>query len=142
MLIKQVSLFIENKPGALNAACQVLKENDINIRTLSLADTQQFGILRMLVKEHDKAREVLEKAGFIVKMTDVLALPVSDHPGGLAELLRILDAKKLSVEYMYAFPFGRLDRAVMVFRFEDAEAAQAALEAAGISPLSDFELFA
>lgn len=141
MLIKQLSLFIENKPGSLNAICQVLKDNDINIRTLSLADTQQFGILRLLVKEHDKAQEALEKAGFLVKVTDVLALPVSDHPGGLAELLRIFDARKISVEYMYAFTFGKQDRAVMVFRFEHPEEALAALQDAGICAVSEFELF-
>ena len=71
--------------------CKVLQENDINIRTLSLADTEQFGILRLLVKEWEKARDVLTEAGFIVKVTDVIALPVEDHPGGLAELLKIVD---------------------------------------------------
>lgn len=142
MLIKQLSLFVENKPGSLNAICQVLKQNHISIRTLSLADTQQFGILRLLVKEHDKAKEALEKAGFLVKSTDVLALPVCDRPGGLADILDILDRSHLSVEYMYAFTFGRSECAVMVFRFEDPEKAYAALTAAGISPVGEFELFA
>ncbi len=143
MLITQLSLFVENKPGSLNAICQVLKKNHINIRTLSLADTQQFGILRLLVKEHAKAKQVLEEAGFIVKATDVLALPVSDHPGGLADILDVLDRNRLSVEYMYAFTFGRGDNnAVMVFRFEHPEAACKALSDAGICPVSEFELFA
>ena len=82
MMIKQLSLFVENRPGALSAVCQVLKNNRINIRTLSLADTQQFGILRLLVKEYEKAKEALEAAGLVVKVTDVLALTVPDHPGG------------------------------------------------------------
>ena len=103
MLIKQLSLFIENKPGSLYPICKVLQKNNINIRTLSLADTEQFGILRLLVKEWEKARDVLTEAGFIVKVTDVIALPVEDHPGGLAELLKIVDKYNISVEYMYAF---------------------------------------
>ena len=142
MLIKQLSLFVENRPGSLNAVCQVLVKNNINIRTLSLADTQQFGILRLLVKDHEKARVALEQAGFIVKSTDVLALPVADRPGGLAEILDALDRNRLSVEYMYAFTFGRDDKAVMVFRFEEPEKALAALKQAGIGAVSELELFA
>ncbi len=141
-LIKQLSLFVENKPGSLNAVCQVLKDHQINIRTLSLADTQQFGILRLLVKEHEKARAALEAAGFIVKSTDVLALPVSDRPGGLADILDVLDRNQMSVEYMYAFTFGRSESAVMVFRFEEPERALKALTDAGVPAVSEFELFA
>lgn len=141
MLIKQLSLFVENKPGSLNAVCQVLKQNELSIRTLSLADTQQFGILRLLVKEYEKARDVLEKAGFLVKVTDVLALPVSDRPGGLADILDILDRHQLSVEYMYAFTFGREGEAVIVFRFENPEVALKALAEAGVCAVCDFELF-
>ncbi len=140
MKIYQLSLFIENKPGALNAVCQILKQNDINICTLSLADTQQFGILRLLVKDCEKARVALEKAGFIVKMTEVLALPVADHPGGLAELLSVIDAAGLSVEYMYAFTFGHQDYAIMVFRFEDPDRALAVLEKAHVDVLSAVDL--
>ncbi len=141
-LIKQLSLFVENKPGSLNAVCQVLKDHQINIRTLSLADTQQFGILRLLVKEHEKARAALEAAGFIVKSTDVLALPVSDRPGGLADILDVLDRNQMSVEYMYAFTFGRSESAVMVFRFEEPERALKVLTDVGVPAVSEFELFA
>ena len=142
MPIKQLSLFVENKPGSLNAVCQVLKDHQINIRTLSLADTQQFGILRLLVKEHEKARAALEAAGFIVKSTDVLALPVSDRPGGLADILNVLDRNQMSVEYMYAFTFGRSESAVMVFRFEEPEKALQVLTEAGVPAVSEIELFA
>ena len=90
MPIKQLSLFVENRPGSLNAVCQVLKKHNLSIRTLSLADTQQFGILRLLVREHEEARRVLEEAGFVVKITDVLALTVPDCPGGLADILTML----------------------------------------------------
>ena len=121
-LLKQLSIFIENKPGTIRAVCEVLRDNQINIRTLSLADTQQFGILRFLVNDPEKAREVL-------------ALPVADHPGGLAEILDVIDRNNLNVEYMYAFTFGREDNAVMVFRFADPSAALQALTAAGIKPV-------
>ena len=101
MKITQLSLFVENRPGALNDVCSTLKENNINISTLSLADTQAFGILRLLVKEHERAKTVLEQAGFVVKTTEVLAIPVKNAPGGLAQLLDTL--KDCQVEYMYAF---------------------------------------
>ena len=141
MMIKQLSLFVENRPGALSAVCQVLKNNRINIRTLSLADTQQFGILRLLVREWEAARDALEKAGFIVKVTDVLALPVADRPGGLADLLAVLDRHQLSVEYMYAFTFGHQDTAVMVFRFENPAQTLEILKAEKVDVIEAVELF-
>lgn len=141
MLIKQLSLFIENKPGSLYPICKVLQDNNINIRTLSLADTEQFGILRLLVKEWEKARDVLTAAGFIVKVTDVIALPVEDHPGGLAELLKVVDKHNISVEYMYAFTFGHENTAVMVFRFDDPEATLKCFTDENIEAIKSFELF-
>ena len=141
MLIKQLSLFVENKPGSLFPICKVLKDNDISIRTLSLADTEQFGILRLLVKEWEKARDVLTAAGFIVKVTDVIALPVVDRPGGLAELLEIVDKHNISVEYMYAFTFGHEQTAVMVFRFENPEATLQYFHEEKIDAIKAFDLF-
>ena len=134
-LLKQLSIFIENKPGTIRSVCEVLRDNQINIRTLSLADTQQFGILRFLVSEPERAMKVLAAAGFTAKETDVLALPVADRPGGLAEILTVIDSNHLNVEYMYAFTFGRENNAVMVFRFADPAAALQALTAAGIKPV-------
>ena len=141
MPIKQLSLFVENRPGSLSAVCKVLKDNNLSIRTLSLADTQQFGILRLLLAEHEQAREALEKAGFIVKVTDVLALEVPDRPGGLADILAILDRHQLSVEYMYAFTFGMDDKAVIVFRFEDPLLAIELLKDEPIKLVKASELF-
>ena len=106
MPIQQLSLFVENRPGSLSAVCKVLKENNLSIRTLSLADTQQFGILRLLLKEYEQAKVALEKAGFVVKVTEVLALEVPDCPGGLADILEILDKHNLSVEYMMRSFYG------------------------------------
>ena len=140
-LLKQLSIFIENKPGTIRAVCEVLRDNQINIRTLSLADTQQFGILRFLVNDPEKAREVLASAGFTAKETEVLALPVADHPGGLAEILDVIDRNNLNVEYMYAFTFGREDNAVMVFRFADPDKAVAALKEAHSDIIREAELY-
>ena len=141
MPIQQLSLFVENRPGSLSAVCKVLKENNLSIRTLSLADTQQFGILRLLLKEHEQAKAALEKAGFIVKETEVLALEVPDCPGGLADILAILDRHELSVEYMYAFTFGMDDKAVIVLRLENTAHAVEELKDEPIKLVKASELF-
>lgn len=139
MKIIQLSLFVENRPGTLNDVCRTLKENNINISTLSLADTKYFGILRLLVKEHEKAKKILEAAGFVVKTTEVLAIPVANCPGGLAQLLDTL--KDCQVEYMYAFASELNDKAVMVFRFADPDKAVATLKAAHSDIIQEAELF-
>ena len=139
MKITQLSLFVENRPGALNDVCSTLKENNINISTLSLADTQAFGILRLLVKEHERAKTVLEQAGFVVKTTEVLAIPVKNAPGGLAQLLDTL--KDCQVEYMYAFASEVHNNAVMVFRFADPDKALEALKAAHSDIIREAELY-
>ncbi len=141
MRIKQLSLFIENKPGTLNKVCQVLKENDINISTLSLADTEQFGIMRLLIHDWENAKMVLEDAGFVVNVTEVLALPVEDHPGGLAYLLEILNDNRINIEYMYAFSYGKGDKAIMVFRFEDSEKAIEVLAGKNVDTIKPIDLF-
>ena len=139
MKITQLSLFVENRPGALKDICNILKENNINISTLSLADTQNFGILRLLVKEYEKAKTVLEAAGFVVKTTEVLAIPVPNCPGGLAQLLDSL--QDCQVEYMYAFASEMHKNAVMVFRFADPDKALAALKASHGEIIREAELF-
>ena len=121
--INQLSLFVENRPGALSEVCRVLKNASINIHALSLADTQQFGILRLLVSDPNAGKDVLQNAGFVVKKNKVLAISVPDCAGGLSAVLETIDKYKLSVEYMYAFTFGRAERAVIVFRFGDQEEA-------------------
>ncbi|MBN1478119.1 amino acid-binding protein [Candidatus Sumerlaeota bacterium] len=141
MKIQQISVFIENRPGHLAAQIRALAEAGINIVTLSLADTEQFGILRLIVRDWEKAKGVLEAAGRVVKTTEVLAIEVEDRPGGLAELLEVIDAGGINVEYMYAFTYGFKGRAVMIFRFEDPDAAIAALQAKGIGVLDAVDLF-
>lgn len=132
---RQLSLFLQNEAGSLNKACQVLAQNNINIITLSLADTREYGILRLLVQDQSKAQELLTQAGFVVKDTPVLVVPVSDQPGGLAAILAALDKENLNVLYMYAFPSGKDGKALMVFRFEEPEKALTVLENAGFATL-------
>ena len=141
MRIPQLSLFIENKPGHLTFPCKLLSEAGINVVTLSLADTKQFGILRLIVREWQRAREVLEAAGLAVSVTEVLAVEVLDQPGGLVELLSIFERAEINVEYMYAFTARLGDRAVMVFRFTDLDAAITALTRAGVNPVSPINIY-
>jgi len=141
MRIPQLSVFLENKPGHLITPCRLLAEAGISIVTLSLADTQQFGILRLIVREWQRAREVLEAAGLAVAVTEVLAVEVLDKPGGLAELLGLFGQAEINVEYMYAFTARLGNRAVLVFRFDDLDAAISALTRAGINPVSPIMLY-
>jgi len=141
MRIPQLSLFIDNKPGHLMVPCRLLAEAGINIVTLSLADTKQFGILRLIVREWQRAREVLEAAGLAVAVTEVLAIEVADRPGGLVELLGTFEKAGINVEYMYAFTARLGNRAVLVFRFDDLDAAISALTRAGINPVSPIHLY-
>ena len=141
MKIQQVSVFLENRPGQLRTACDVIAKAGINMVTLSLADTAQFGILRLIVQDWQKAKTVLEKAGYVVKITEVLALEVADQPGGLSRILELVDKAKLNIEYMYAFTEKRGDRAMLVFRFANPDAALVALQAGGINPVNMVELF-
>lgn len=141
MKIKQLSLFLENKPGHLKTVCRALADADVNILTLSLADTQQFGILRLIVPDWQSAKQVLEAAGAVVNVTDVVATEVEDKPGGLADILAIIDDAGLNIEYMYAFTFRRNDRAVLVFRFDDPDAAAEVLQGKGINVIGEVELF-
>ncbi len=141
MKIQQISLFLENKPGHLNAICRTLANNSINIVTLSLADTQQFGIVRLIVENWEKAKEVLEKAGHVVNVREVVAATVTDKPGGMAELLDTIGKAGVNIEYMYAFTFRHGAEAVLIFRFDDPDKAIAALQNAGRNVLDSITLF-
>jgi hypothetical protein len=142
MKLHQLSLFLENKPGQLKMACELLARAGINILTLSLADTKQFGILRLIVRDDARAQQVLAKAGFVAKVTEVLAIEVADRPGGLAEILAAIEGAGLNVEYMYAFTFGSAGKATMIFRFDDPDAAITKLKAKGVNFVDGVELFA
>lgn len=140
MKIKQLSLFLENRPGQLRTPCRVLAEAGVNILTLALADTQQFGILRLIVDDWEKAHKLLEEAGCVVKVTEVVAVEVEDRPGGLDSILAALEESAISVEYMYAFTYGRTDKAVLIFRFEDLDTAIAHLQGKGVNVIRSTNL--
>jgi hypothetical protein len=131
MKLQQLSLFLENRPGRLDAPLEAIAAEGINILSLSLADTAQFGILRLIVREWDKAKEILEQAGWVVNLTEVVAVDVPDRPGGLAKVLKLLDAADLNIEYMYAFSLRRDGKAIMIFRFENPDRAVDVLLANG-----------
>ena len=116
MKINQISLFAENKPGHISAPARLLAQEGIDIRALFLADSQHFGIVRMIVSNWQKAAALFEAHGFVVKVTEVLAVEVPDHPGGLADVLGALDGSGINIEYMYAFPYPRGDQAILIFR--------------------------
>ena len=140
MKLNQLSVFLENKPGRLSHPCKALAEAGINISTLSLADTQQFGIMRLILRDWEKALDVLKAAGCVVKVTEVVAVEVPDRPGGLQGILEAVEAEGVNIEYMYAFTFRSGDKAVLVFRFDEPDQAIAALQAKGVSVLDSVEL--
>ena len=140
MKIHQLSVFVENSPGHLRAPCQALADAGINLMTLSLADTEHYGILRLIIRDWQRAKAVLEAAGFSVNVSEVVAVEVSDRPGGLAEVLKAIEQAEINVEYMYAFAEKRDDKAVLVFRFENADAAVQALRSCEVPVIDDIEL--
>jgi hypothetical protein len=140
MKLKQLSVFLENKPGRLREACGILAENNINLITLSLADTEQFGILRLIVSDSETAKTVLQENGFVAKITEVIAVEVKDEPGGLNDILKVEEEAGISVEYMYAFTIKSGENAVMIFRFDDMDKAIDALQKSGFNVLASAEI--
>jgi hypothetical protein len=141
MIVKQVSVFLENRAGRLAEVTGILADQNINIRALSLADSVDFGILRLIVDDVERAKPILKEQGLTVRETDVVAVEVPDRPGGLAHLLRLLQGEQLNVEYMYAFVKAPSQSAVMIFRFHDLEKALEVLQRKGIRTLPGDELY-
>jgi hypothetical protein len=141
MKIHQLSLFLENKPSQLTEPCRLLATAGVDIRTLTLADTEQFGILRLIVSDWEYGARLLEQAGYVVNVTEVVAVEVPDRPGGLAEVLAVFDGTDTNIEYMYAFTFGRGDTAVLIFRFNNPDAAIEQLQFAGINVVGSAEVY-
>ncbi len=135
MKVEQISIFLENKPGGLAQVTRVLKEKDINIRALSLADTTDFGILRLIVDKVQEARDVLKNEGFTVGRTEVVAVEVPDRPGGLHIIVDALSSERINVEYMYAFVERSGENAVIIFRFDDTDRAIEVLQEKGLRVL-------
>jgi hypothetical protein len=123
MKVDQISVFLENKPGTLADVTRILGDAGVNIRALSLADTKDFGILRLIVNDNEKAREVLCRQGFTVRKTEVVAVEVPDRPGGLSVIMQILAEADINVEYLYAFVQQSGENAIIIFRFDETDRA-------------------
>lgn len=141
MKVNQISIFVENKSGRLAEVTRILGNAGINIRALSLADTSDFGILRLIVNDSARAIEVLKSRQFTVSMTEVVAVEVSDRPAGLADILEILEKEKINVEYMYAFVERSSNNAVIIFRFDETDRAIKALTAKGVTVLEGKKVY-
>lgn len=141
MFVKQISIFLENKSGRLSEVTRTLGENDIDISALSIADTTDFGILRLIVNDPEKAEQILKAEGFTVSATSVIAIGVQDKPGGLAKALDILDREKIGIEYMYAFVSKAEDEALVILKVADPDRAVGILQSSGISVLTASQVY-
>ena len=136
MLVMQLSVFLENRVGRLNEILSILSNNNINIRALSLAEKSDYGVLRLIVQDTDKAVEVLKKANVSVNLTPVMAAEVTDKPGGLLDIMEYLKNNNINVEYMYAFVEKSEDKAVVVIRVEETEEAEKILKEKSVKLLN------
>lgn len=141
MFVKQISVFLENKSGRLAEVTNILGKNEIDISALSIADTTDFGILRLIVNKPDVALDVLKESGFTVSATDVIAISVEDKPGGLAKALDILYKNDIGIEYMYAFVGKITDEALVILKVDNSEEAMNALKENGIKILTPEEVY-
>ncbi len=140
MSVKQISVFLENRPGSLVKMTGVLAAHNIDMRALSLAETKDFGIVRMIVDDVYSATRVLKEEEFIASLTPVLAYAIPDEPGGLNKILEAFSEAQINVEYMYAFLGGNADHAYMIFRVADADAAEQVLGQKGFKCVTQEEL--
>jgi hypothetical protein len=136
MTLRQISVFLENKKGRLAEVTKLIAAEKINIRALSLADTADFGVLRLIVNDSDRCFSVLKKNNFVAQQTDVIAVEVMDKPGGLQQILDVFDESGINIEYMYAFVEKRSENAIVIFRIDQPGRAIDALEKNKISVLS------
>ena len=140
MSLKQLSIFVENKQGALVKITETLANNKINIRALSIADTEDFGILRLIVTDNDLAIKALSEEGYLIKTTDVVGVKIGDAPGKLSKALSVLDQEKINMEYLYAFMSRTEKHAYVVLRVADNIHAEDALEKAGFHMITDADV--
>ncbi len=140
MSLKQLTIFVENKQGTLVNITDILAKNNVNMRALSIADTQDFGILRLIVNDNDTAIKALGQAGYLIKMTDVVGVKIGDAPGKLSKALEVLDENNINMEYLYAFMARTEKHAYVVLRVADNDAAEKALEDAGFHLITDADV--
>ncbi|MBE6915992.1 MAG: ACT domain-containing protein [Ruminococcaceae bacterium] len=127
MAIKQLTVFVENKPGAVVPITETLSKHNINLRALSIAETQDFGILRLIVNDEAAAEKILKEEGYLIKVTEVVGVKISDEPGKLSEALKVLHENKINIEYLYAFMSRTEKHAYVVIRVENNDSAESAL---------------
>ena len=140
MAIKQLTVFVQNKKGTVVSVTDILSKNNINLRALSIAETQDFGILRLIVNDEKAAEAALREGGYLIKTIDVIGVKISDEPGKLTEALDVLDKADINVEYLYAFMARTEKHAYVVLRVEENAAAEAALAAAGFKMITEADV--
>ncbi|MBE6810575.1 MAG: ACT domain-containing protein [Ruminococcaceae bacterium] len=140
MSLKQLTVFVENKQGTLVDITDTLAKHNVNIRALSIADTQDFGILRLIVNDNDTALKTLADEGYLIKTTDVVGVKIGDAPGKLSMALNVLDENNINMEYLYAFMSRTEKHAYVVLRVADNAAAESALENAGFHLITDADV--
>lgn len=140
MAIKQLTVFVENKQGAVASVTDALSKHNINLRALSIAETQGFGILRLIVNDEDTAEKILSEEGYLIKITEVVGVKISDKPGELSEALKVLDKNKINIEYLYAFLARSNEHAYVVVRVEDNDEAESVLSMAGFDTVTDADV--
>lgn len=140
MAIRQLTIFVQNRQGAIVSITEALAANQVNIRALSIAETEDFGILRLIVNDEETAQKTLSDAGYLIKVTEVVGVKIGDAPGKLTGALAVLDKAGINLEYLYAFMARTEKHAYVVLRVEDNAAAEAALEAAGYHLITDADI--
>lgn len=140
MAIKQLTVFVQNRKGTVVSLTDILAKNNINIRALSIAETEEFGILRLIVDNEDIAKEILKENGYLIKTIDVVGVKLRDNPGALTAALDVLDKADINVEYLYAFMARTEKHAYVVLRVEDNDAAETALENAGLHLITNADI--
>ena len=138
MTVKQISVFLENTAGRLGEVTSLLGEGGVNLRAITIADTADFGILRLIVDDHEKALKLFKEGGFTAKVTEVLAIEVRDEPGGLARVMKIFEDNNVNIEYLYATLEKTADKAVVIFRVEDIDSALKLIEDHNLNMVSGF----
>ena len=140
MAIKQLTVFVENKQGTMVSITEILSKNNINIRALSIAETQDFGILRLIVNDEEAAKTILADAGYLIKITNVVGVKIGDAPGKLCEALKVLDESNINLEYLYVFMARTEKHAYVVLRVEDNDAAENVLVNAGFHLITEADI--
>ena len=141
MKIKQLSIFLQNRMGSLSKPLEVLSENDVNIRAMCMADTSDFGILRLVVDNPEKGKEVLEEKNYLVKITDIIGVEMYDGPGGLTSVLNVIKENGIDLEYLYAFTHNKVNRAILLLHADDIDNLISVLEENDITIVSSKEVY-